>query len=104
LASEEFAVWLHLILAIFWLVAGIIVQIFWTTLSQLMNFPVSRELMGFIFFVLFSYNFIRWRLARIRQPVDDDTSAAPKPKVIDPTFDFSKPDPRDDEKNDSSHV
>jgi hypothetical protein len=89
-------VWLHLCLAAFWLVAGVLVQIFWNDVQPHMVIPVSREVMGVIFFILFSYNFIRWRMARMLQRPDDDTTEPPRPKVIhrqyDPTFDFSKPD------------
>jgi Na+-transporting methylmalonyl-CoA/oxaloacetate decarboxylase gamma subunit len=56
--------------------------------------------MGVIFFVLFIYNFIRWRMARMLQRMADDTTEPPpQPKVIhreyDPAFDFSEPEAAD---------
>ncbi len=92
--------WLHLCLALFWLVTGVLVQIFWNDVKPHAYIPVSREVMGVIFFILFSYNFIRWRMARMMQRTDDDTTEPPRPKVIhreyDPTFDFSKDEKKDE--------
>lgn len=92
--------WLYLVLAFFWLVSGVIIQVFWHELSRHLNFPVGREAMGVVFFILFSYNFVRWRMSRrVRHAPDDDTPP-PRPRVVkeyDPTFDFSKDD--DSKKN-----
>ena len=88
---------MYLYLALFWLVLGVLAQIYWDTLQPHAYIPVDRPVFGFIFFVLFSYNFVRWRMARMLRQSQEDTSAPPpRPRVIhreyDPTFDFSKPD------------
>jgi hypothetical protein len=94
--AKEVAVWLHLALAVFWFVTGVLVQIYWSSLQPMMNIPLNRETMGFIFFALFSNNFLRWRFERSRMRFHDDRTPPPKPKVVhreyDPTFDFSKDD------------
>ena len=87
---------MYLYLAIFWLVIGVLVQIYWDTLEEHANFRVDRTLMGVVFFVLFSYNLIRWRMRRMIQRVEDDPSPPPRPRVVhreyDPNLDFTKPD------------
>jgi hypothetical protein len=95
---------MNLYLAIFWLVLGVLVQVFWTTVEPHATFHVDRTFMGVVFFVLFSYNFIRWRMqCMMRRGRDDTNEPPPKPRAIhreyDPTFDFSKPDPDDQKKN-----
>ena len=87
---------LYFVLALFWLVVGVVTQVYWTDLRLHMFVPVSREMLGVIFFILFSYNFVRCRMARMMRRTDDDTTEPPRPRVIhreyDPTFDFSKPE------------
>ncbi len=95
---------MYLYLALFWLVVGVLAQVYWETLRDHAFVPVDRAVLGFIFFVLFSYNLIRWRLARMmRRTQEDADEMPPRPRVIhseyDPTFDFSKPD-ADDKKPD----
>jgi hypothetical protein len=98
----------HLFLAFFWVAVAIVLQIFWETLQRHAFIPVHRNVVSVFCFVLFSYNFIRWRMERSQRQVDQDaTELPPKPRVVhreyDPTFDFSKPDaekPKDDEKKD----
>ena len=92
---------MYLYLAIFWLVVGVIAQFFWDTLQEHAYIPVDRTVFGIIFFVLFSYNFLRWRMARMmHQSFDDTVEPPPRPKVVhreyDPSLDFSKPDPDGD--------
>jgi hypothetical protein len=87
-------------LAIFWIVTGVLVQIFWNTVQPHMVIPVNREVMGVIFFILFSYNFVRWRMSRMLQRTYDDTTEPPRPRVVhkeyDPTFDFSRDEKKDE--------
>ncbi len=89
---------MYLILAICWLTVGILVQIYWDTIGPAAQIPVDRVVMGVIFFVLFSYNFFRWRMQRAlhRAREAQEMELPPRPRVIhreyDPTFDFSKPD------------
>src|SRR2546422_1074578 len=66
---------MYLYLAMFWLVTGVLVQIFWSELAPLAQFPINRNMMGAVFFVLFSYNFIRWRLARAMQQARREAEA-----------------------------
>jgi len=65
--------------------------------------------MGAIFFVLFSYNIVRWRLSRAMQQakLESDAMAHPRPKhatpvEYDPTFDFSKPNVVDEKPADEA--
>jgi hypothetical protein len=93
----------YLFLACFWLVVGVLVQMYWTTLQPRMLIPVDRGVMGFIFFVMFSYCFIRWRLARIRQQaIEEANEPPPRPRhaeePIDPAFDFSDKKSDDEKK------
>ena len=88
---------MYLFLALFWFGFGIVLQVYWDTLKDHAYLPVDREVVGFICFVFFSFNFIRWRLARMRQQASQDAKELPpKPRVVeyDPTFDFSKPKPK----------
>jgi hypothetical protein len=84
----------YLILALFWLVLAVVLQIFWETLREHAYIPVDRSIVGFVCFVLFSYNFIRWRMARVRAQAYEQLNAPPPPRPhreYDPTFDFSDP-------------
>ena len=81
---------MHLALAIFWVAFAVVVQYYWDALKDHTFIPVDRTIMGFIFFVLFSYNFIRWRLGRSRDRWEQVPHEPPtRPRVTDPTFDFS---------------
>lgn len=96
---------MYLFLAFFWLAVGIVTQIYWDTLQAHAFIPVPRMVFGFILFVLFSYNMVRWRMARMmRQQREDTTELPPRPKVIhreyDPTFDFSRPESNEEPKKD----
>ncbi|MBI3823027.1 MAG: hypothetical protein HY289_10170 [Planctomycetes bacterium] len=88
----------YLFLAFFWIVVAVIVQIYWDVLKQHAFIPIDRTVMGFIFFLLFSYNFLRWRMARSRQQQWEQIpqEPPPRPRVVDPppdaTFDFSDDD------------
>jgi hypothetical protein len=91
----------YLYLAIFWLVVGAVIQIFWTDLKPRMNIPIGRSEMGFICFLLFSYSFIRWRMVRMLRRAREDADSPPPRRhraeqPIDPTFDFSDKKPNDD--------
>jgi hypothetical protein len=84
----------YLGLAVFWLVIGVLMQMFWTTLQPRMMIPVDRSVMGFICFILFSYSFVRWRMMSgwgYRQPEKSDLPPRPRrvDEPIDPNFDFS---------------
>lgn len=84
---------MYLFLALFWVAVAVIVQIYWEALQEHAFIPVNRTVMGLIFFILFSYNFLRWRLSRAQQewkPVKH--TPPPRPRVVqepDPTFDFT---------------
>ena len=85
---------MYLFLAIFWLVVGVLIQVFWTTLKPLARIPVERETMGFICFLLFSYSLVRWRMVRMLQRAREVPDLPRRPRhraepPIDPTFDFS---------------
>ena len=84
---------LYLLLTIFWIIVGVLTQIYWDTLQPLANLPIDRFQLGVIFFVLFSYNFFRWRLYVMQQRTVTDTSAPPpRPRVereYNPELDFS---------------
>ncbi len=91
---------MHLFLAFFWIAVAVVFQIYWETLQRHAFIPVSRNFVSFVFFVLFSYNFIRWRMARTRRQAREDAEEPPpRPQLADrkpdPTFDFSKPDSKD---------
>src|SRR6516162_2678986 len=95
----------YLFLAFFWLVVGVLAQIFWADLERHAFVRVDRGIGGFIFFVLFSYNFIRWRMARVRQQAPHLANEPPprprrRDQPIDPTFDFSDSRSEDDRKKD----
>lgn len=55
---------MYLYLALFWFVIGVILQMFWTTIVQHAYIPVDRTTVSFFCFLLFSYNLVRWRMAR----------------------------------------
>ena len=81
-------------MAIFWLVLAVVLQVYWETLREHAFIPVDRSLMGFICFVMFSYCFIRWRMARVRAQAYEEVKEPlpPRPRrEYDPTFDFSDP-------------
>ena len=80
-------------LARIWVAVAVVVQIFWDVLKEHSFIPVDRTVMGLIFFILVSYNFIRWRTARMQDRWEKvDHEPPPRPRVkqpIDPNFDFS---------------
>jgi len=91
---------MYLYLAIFWLVVGVLLQVYWDVVAPYSLLPPdrTRPVMGAIFFVLFSYNIVRWRLARAMEQArrEAEAMAHPPPKhatpvEYDPAFDFSKP-------------
>ena len=86
---------MYLGLAIFWLVVGVLIQVFWTTLQPRAHIPVDQTAMGFICFLLFSYSFIRWRMMRMLRRSRDEAAEPPRRRraesPIDPTFDFTDP-------------
>jgi hypothetical protein len=95
----------YLFLAFFWLVVAVLLQIYWTTLEAHAFIPVDRSVAGFACFVLFSYNFIRWRMSRVREQARQEADEPPpRPRhsdqPIDPTFDFSDPRSEDEQKKD----
>lgn len=90
---------MYLYLAIFWLVLGVMVQVFWDAIEARTHPYVGRGGMGIVFFILFSYNFFRWRLAQSMQRRSDEIQRAANPPHHDkdeynPAFDFSKDDPK----------
>lgn len=84
---------MYLMLAIFWLIVGVLLQIYWDALQPWANIPVDRFILGAILFVLFSYNFFRWRLAVMQQrTVKEDSEPPPRPRVereYNPELDFT---------------
>jgi hypothetical protein len=91
---------MYLCLAIFWFVSGVLLQYCWTDVAPFLQIPGdrNREIMGVIFFVLFSYNFFRWRMERmLRRAKEEANKPPPKRPVVlgdyDPTFDISKSGP-----------
>jgi len=95
----------YLFLAFFWLVVGVLAQIFWADLERHAIVRIDRTIGGFVFFVLFSYNILRWRMARGRQEAIDEHNDPPPRRrhadqPIDSTFDFSDSDPQDEKKKD----
>jgi hypothetical protein len=87
----------YLFLALFWVVVAVVLQIYWDTLVRHAYIPVDRNFVSFACFVLFSYNFIRWRMARLRDQARQEALEPPhRPRrEYDPTFDFSDPKPED---------
>jgi hypothetical protein len=90
----------YLFLAVFWLVVGVLIQVFWETLQPLARIPVDRTAMGFICFLLFSYSLVRWRMVRMLQRAREESNEPRRPRrraeqPIDPTFDFSDRKPED---------
>lgn len=90
---------MYLFLAFFWLSLAVILQYYWDTLERHAYIPVHRNVVSLLCFVVFSYNFVRWRMARVRQrTIEQAQPLPPRPRVIrapDPTFDFSDPKPED---------
>ena len=85
---------MYLVLAIFWVILAVVLQIFWDTLARHAYIPVDRSIVSFVCFVLFSYNFIRWRMARSLAQAHEQSNEPPPPRPrreYDPTFDFSDP-------------
>ncbi len=99
---------MYLVLAIFWLVVGLILQVFWTTLQPLARIPADRTTMGVICFILSLYCFVRWRMMlalRRARHVDEELHWRRRDAVrrIDPTFDFSDPQSDDEKKFKNQH-
>ncbi len=95
----------YLFLAFFWLVVGVLAQIFWADLERHAIVRIDRSIGGFVFFVLFSYNILRWRMARVRQKALDEHHETPPRRrradqPIDSTLDFSDSKPQDEKKKD----
>jgi hypothetical protein len=84
---------MYLLLAIFWLIVGVFMQIYWDVLQPWANIPVDRVILGVILFVLFSYNFFRWRLSVMSErTVTDQSEPTPRPRVereYNPELDFT---------------
>jgi hypothetical protein len=95
----------YLFLAFFWIGVAVVLQLYWETVVRHAYIPVDRNVVSFVCFVLFSYNFIRWRMARIRDRVQQEAlEPPPRPRRIeeyDPTFDFSDAKPADAPKKDA---
>ena len=96
---KTFARSLYLVMAGFWLIVGVTAQFYWEDLRPLMNIPVDRTVAGVVFFILFSFNFIRWRMQRAAQRHDSEEHSPRRSRVVhreyDPTFDFSDTKPND---------
>ncbi len=94
-------------LAIFWIVVGVILQVFWDTLKERAWIPIDRGLMAIICFIMFSYCIFRWRMARALAAAQEGSKEPPVPRprrAYDATLDFSptpKP-PKGDEKKPKS--
>jgi hypothetical protein len=97
---ETDGVLVYLILAVFWIVLAVVLQIFWDTLERHAFIPIDRTIASVVCFVLSSYNFLRWRLARAREQLQRDNTEPPsRPRrEYDPTLDFSDPEPTDEPK------
>lgn len=83
---------MYLGMALFWLIVGILIQVFWADLQPRMNFQIDRTMMGLLCFVLFSYSFVRWRMAQMRErsrQAEEPPRRRHPEQPIDPTFDFS---------------
>jgi len=95
---------LYLYLALFWLILGVLMQFFWDDLQRHAFVRIDRSLAGFVLFVLFSYNFIRWRLSRIMEQHEKTDDEPPDQhrgggQDYNPELDFSDSKPKEaDEK------
>jgi hypothetical protein len=70
-----------LFLAFFWIAVALVINYYWDVLERHAFVQVPRLLVAFVCFVLFSYNFIRWRLSRARQQaVEEDQPLPPLPR------------------------
>ena len=92
---------MYLFLAAFWLVVGVLIQVFWETLQPLARIQADRTAMGFICFLLFSYSLVRWRMVRMLRRAREEPDLPRRHRhraeqPIDPTFDFSDRKPDDD--------
>jgi hypothetical protein len=91
----------YLYLALFWLIVGVLIQVFWTTLEPYTNAHLGRTGLGAICFIMFSYSYIRWRMVRIMQRAREESDEPRRRRhraeqPIDPTFDFSDRKSEDD--------
>ena len=94
---------MYLFLTFFWMFVAVVLQVYWDTLKEHAYLPIERNTASLICFVLFSYNFIRWRMACTRQRTEEAASPpAPRPRrgeqEYHPEFDFSDPKPDDGKK------
>src|SRR5262245_38255297 len=84
---------MYMFLAIFWLIVGVLMQVYWDTIQPWANIPVDRVLLGVILFVLFSYNFFRWRLSvASERTIPEKNDSPPRPRIereYNPELDFT---------------
>ena len=85
---------MYLYLAIFWLIVGIILQVFWEIISKLAHIPVDRMVVALFCFILMSYNFTRWRINQLMSRAERKLSEPPRParrerEEYDPNLDFT---------------
>jgi hypothetical protein len=86
---------MYLYLAMIWLIIGVVVQVFWTTLAPRMRIPVDRTVMGGICLFLVCYCLLRWWMARMLTTTKHQEREPPsKPRAFEyhPDLDFSKLD------------
>jgi len=85
----------YLYLALFWLAVGILLQVFWQSISEFAQIPVDRMVIALFCFVLMSYNFTRWRIGQMMKKAEQKLSE-PAPRArrereeYDPNLDFTK--------------
>jgi hypothetical protein len=84
----------YLYLALFWLGVGIILQVFWESISTLAHIPVDRMAVGLFCFILMTYNFTRWRIGQIMKRAEQKVRELPpharrEPVEYDPNLDFT---------------
>jgi hypothetical protein len=91
----------YLFMSGFWLVVCVAFLVFW---PHLPIDPTTRMPMAGFALVMFGYNLVRWRLGRLQERARREEEERPPPRRrrdtedIDPAFDFSDAEPRQDEK------
>lgn len=86
---------MYLYLALFWLGVGIVLQVFWESISAVAHIPVDRMVVAFFCFILMSYNFTRWRIAKMMNHAQQKLRE-PRPHArrereeYDPNLDFTR--------------
>jgi hypothetical protein len=82
----------YLFLALFWLGIGILLQVFWESISEFAHIPVNRTSVGVFCLILMSYNFLRWRLSQGTVHRARPMETRRESREYDPNFDFTRAD------------